>query len=635
MILTEYQEARRTTSPMSLLHLEQEELWISSFSCKFTSASHSREPALLHTCSRSLVLQPLAAHLNLVLFPLSDSSLQVSFRMSGTVSPRKPQKKVNESLLILTASNYKFIQRKPPAAPTVSILQESFAFEMSQESLTQVQEEIELIKQADDEIELLDVLLTDRYEALLRADKDELEDEEMLLELHASRILLEGKQHGAFLLTQSSLHFFPLINASAAPSVHCKFRQLLTAMRYVSAHQNNAIIAYFSGRARPILIAFETEEQCENIYSYLQHRTKFRDPKNELQSMTGLWSEGKLTNFQYLLFLNHAASRSTEDIAQYPVFPWLLRNFTSESLDLEDARNYRDLAKPIGALNHHRLERLRSAATGSKGQEPLYSCVYSTPTTVAYYLLRVIPEFLTRNSNYVYAPTDRLFKGIQSSFESCLHKPGDYRELIPEFYSGNSEFLLNCSEAQLDSTLSDVELPAWAKSPEQFSEIMRFSLESDFVSSHLHSWIDLIFGDHQRGEKAFDADNTFTQTALGAEQGLKGLKQQAQSVLIREYGVVPVQLFTQPHPQRAFRRVKVLKPYVTAPRVVALQRQLEAVRTELWRVKKLSKKSKAKPERRSSPDKFRLSTDREYPGPKHRLEDSHKKRSASSSVLYS
>ena len=43
--------------------------------------------------------------------------------------------------------------------------------------------------------------------------------------------------------------------------------------------------------------------------------------------------------------------------------------------------------------------------------------------------------------------------------------------------------------------------------PEHFKETLREALESDYVSSHLHHWIDLIFGYKQRGEEAEKADN--------------------------------------------------------------------------------------------------------------------------------
>ena len=35
------------------------------------------------------------------------------------------------------------------------------------------------------------------------------------------------------------------------------------------------------------------------------------------------------------------------------------------------------------------------------------------------------------------------------------------------------------------------------------------ALESDYVSSHLHEWIDLIFGFKQKGEEALKAHNVF------------------------------------------------------------------------------------------------------------------------------
>ena len=42
--------------------------------------------------------------------------------------------------------------------------------------------------------------------------------------------------------------------------------------------------------------------------------------------------------------------------------------------------------------------------------------------------------------------------------------------------------------------MNDIILPSWAESPKDFLEKMRAALESDYVSSHLHQWIDLIWG---------------------------------------------------------------------------------------------------------------------------------------------
>lgn len=55
--------------------------------------------------------------------------------------------------------------------------------------------------------------------------------------------------------------------------------------------------------------------------------------------------------------------------------------------------------------------------------------------------------------------------------------------------------------------LGDVVLPPWAKTSEEFIYINRQALESDYVSEHLHEWIDLIFGYKQNGRNAVEALN--------------------------------------------------------------------------------------------------------------------------------
>ena len=58
--------------------------------------------------------------------------------------------------------------------------------------------------------------------------------------------------------------------------------------------------------------------------------------------------------------------------------------------------------------------------------------------------------------------------------------------------------------------MEDVALPPWANGEaETFIRLHREALESDFVSEHLHLWIDLIFGAKQRGAAAADACNAF------------------------------------------------------------------------------------------------------------------------------
>lgn len=59
------------------------------------------------------------------------------------------------------------------------------------------------------------------------------------------------------------------------------------------------------------------------------------------------WQRREISNFDYLMFLNTVAGRTYNDLNQYPIFPWVLANYTSPTLDLNIASNFRDLSKVI------------------------------------------------------------------------------------------------------------------------------------------------------------------------------------------------------------------------------------------------------------------------------------------------
>ncbi|KAJ2280686.1 hypothetical protein GGH14_002265, partial [Coemansia sp. RSA 370] len=71
--------------------------------------------------------------------------------------------------------------------------------------------------------------------------------------------------------------------------------------------------------------------------------------------LTERWQRGELSNFDYLMSLNTVAGRSYNDLSQYPVFPWVIRDYTSKWLDLQNPKTYRDLSRPMGALSEKRL----------------------------------------------------------------------------------------------------------------------------------------------------------------------------------------------------------------------------------------------------------------------------------------
>jgi len=64
----------------------------------------------------------------------------------------------------------------------------------------------------------------------------------------------------------------------------------------------------------------------------------------ETENLTAVqqyWLNGRITNFEYLSYLNKMAGRSFNDLMQYPVLPFILAKYTGNTLDLDDSHSYR------------------------------------------------------------------------------------------------------------------------------------------------------------------------------------------------------------------------------------------------------------------------------------------------------
>jgi hypothetical protein len=79
---------------------------------------------------------------------------------------------------------------------------------------------------------------------------------------------------------------------------------------------------------------------------------------------------------------------------------------------------------------------------------------------------------------------------------------------LPEFLTNSNNF--DFGKKQSGESIDSVILPKCSKGdPRLFIQIHRAALESEYVSEHIHNWIDLIFGYKQRGEEAAKALNVF------------------------------------------------------------------------------------------------------------------------------
>ncbi|KAM4688208.1 neurobeachin-like protein 2 [Discoglossus pictus] len=309
-----------------------------------------------------------------------------------------------------------------------------------------------------------------------------------------------------------------------------------------------------------------------------------RSPQELLQAsgLTQRWVWREISNFEYLMQLNTIAGRTYNDLSQYPVFPWILRDYVSQTLDLNNPEVFRDLSKPIGVVNERHAREVKEKyesfedPTGTVDKFH-YGTHYSNAAGVMHYMIRMEP-FTTLHIQLQsgrFDCSDRQFHSIPAAWQARMENPVDVKELIPEFFYF-PEFLENCNGFDLgylqmsNGKVSDVVLPRWASSREDFIYKHRKALESEYVSAHLHEWIDLIFGYKQRGLAAVEALNVFYYCTYEGVVDLDAIadetERKALEGIISNFGQTPCQLLKEPHPPRlsaehAARRLSRLDTY--------------------------------------------------------------------------
>ena len=107
-----------------------------------------------------------------------------------------------------------------------------------------------------------------------------------------------------------------------------------------------------------IFLSFEDQNIRDYVFDLIwgQDESTGLHEDASLKEIIGAFTKGKISNFDYIMFLNQLAGRSFNDICQYPIFPWIIADYESSFLDLLNPATFRDLTKPIGALNPERLE---------------------------------------------------------------------------------------------------------------------------------------------------------------------------------------------------------------------------------------------------------------------------------------
>jgi len=392
---------------------------------------------------------------------------------------------------------------------------------------------------------------------------------------------------GCLMITDQRLYFQAFNNVNSLPVYQYNISNIKRIYKRRQVMRGVGLELYFPSKTRKnsnsknkflsslfqdsVYLSFPTPFERDQIFDLIINQPTYTpDQKYSLAHVTKFWQQGHICNFDYLLFINEEAGRSFKDLTQYPVFPWVIADYSNDSLDLTDEKTFRDLSKPIGALNPKRLSEFKKRMIETpyevhKGYPFLYGTHFSTPGYVLYFLVRKAPEYMLRLQNGKFDHPDRMFVSMGGAWHSVNNAVTDLKELIPEFYNtqgiGSStpgDFLTN--DAGLDlgvrangKEVDDVELPPWADTPQDCIEQSRAALESEYVSQHLHHWIDLIFGFKQKGKAATKADNLFYYLTYEGAVDVDSLKEEIKDSIIQqinEFGQMPRIIFTKPHVKR-------------------------------------------------------------------------------------
>jgi hypothetical protein len=217
-------------------------------------------------------------------------------------------------------------------------------------------------------------------------------------------------------------------------------------------HQSDADIQLFLDNGRTFLLDFPTPADRDAVLHQIS--TLFMSSHSLIQNIAPapflsdspwqrLWLDGRLSNYEYLLFVNHVMGRSFNDLDNYPIFPWVLRSYADSAAASDDLTIYRDLTIPPPSQTLNRRQ------------------------VISY--LQFVDPFATFHA------AERLpsASGITDFLDS-----GSHDLAIPEFFA-SPEIIAS----------PQFTLPVWSDSPLDFVYRHRQHLESPLVSAQLPSFI--------------------------------------------------------------------------------------------------------------------------------------------------
>ena len=341
------------------------------------------------------------------------------------------------------------------------------------------------------------------------------------------------------------------------------------------------------------VIEKKLENENENDYiSYLESNKSKLNLIRDLSIPLGMYeitNKGKRRKGQYIINFN--TSINDLNTSKYGInITCKNPNYDFNKLILFDYSSINHLEIPQYNFD---IEKLYSNKNIPLNEIPYYyGSHYSNPAYISHYLTRIYPftfSALEIQGNNFDAP-DRLFINISKCYNSVISEKSDIREIIPQFFYFPEMFIninnfnfgyLQNNEKISDSTCSiilnlagifdpeerknkkvqvpDVLLPYWCENnPYKFIAIHRQILEEKFI--YVNRWVDLFFGDKQRGEKAQKIGNIYMSYSYEGVffNKVSTLDDIKINIKLCDYGICPNKIFNEKIEDKKIENKKII-----------------------------------------------------------------------------
>ena len=336
-----------------------------------------------------------------------------------------------------------------------------------------------------------------------------------------------------------------------------------------------------------ILDIFEKNPKTKNK---IQRKSKFQ---SIIKMLMNEWQEGQLTTYEYLLFLNKYATRTYNDVNQYPVFPWIIKKIIINSEGNTRKPEIRNFKYPMASQTEENRD---SALIRYKDDEAIgqtfpihYGTHYSTSSYVYFYLMREEPftNLLIKLQGNKQENPDRMFYSLIDTLY-ILETGHDNRECIPDIFCKIEQFInLNCvnfGKKNIGVRVDDFNIYIYDDQNEvdknillnynnySISDYINFILNqiiylnSKKIANEIIDWFDIIFGVGQLPEKdRKNCLNIFNEESYEQRNDLykllEDLKSNNQNLdniitlignkidLMLSFGQTPYQILKEKHPK--------------------------------------------------------------------------------------